>query len=101
MEIQPLDNEQEKALTAKFENDVTAAVESYLEAEEEYGDAAVIEINPETLAVSLLRERPQIEDQSEEQDYVDVMDLVKMDASNPGSWIPDTEAINGLAMEFC
>lgn len=103
--MENIDTNQKSGLAADFGSRITDAVTQYLEAEEEYGDSAVVEISPADLSVRLLSRQPDIDQTSglpeeEEPDYVDVMDLVRMDPECPGSWLPDHEAIAAIAAEY-
>lgn len=103
-----------------IEKAIRDAVERYIDEEETYDDNAQLQIDPETMKVTVVdsedaeSDSAVAPDESEStgnegvdvnpevagMDYVDVMDLIKMSTDNPGQWIPDDDAIRRLAEDY-
>lgn len=82
--------------TKDFIKALTAIVEEYVEAEESYTDDVQLQINTTTWEMEIADP----ENDLPNCDYYPMMDLVKMSASNPGQWEPDTDAITDVAAEY-
>lgn len=80
----------------ELEKNIRAAVEEYIDGEESYGDNTIVAINPHSGEVSLHDE----DEADKNLDLYDVMDLVFMDASEPGIWKVDDEAIDSVIEEY-
>ena len=106
---------------SEFKKGLLAAVEGYVADEETYDDNAQLQIDPQTGKVTVVDSEdmapegvdPIADDDKVDfhegmpvsadiagMDYYDVMDLVKMDPENPGSWKPDVEAVDSVVDEY-
>ncbi len=81
--------------TNQLYNNILNIVKEYSSAEETYGDAAQLRIDPKSLEVSL------IEDPDEDLvnfDYYELGDLIM--PQTDGSFLPDEDAIKEIAADY-
>lgn len=84
---------------------ITKAVEEFASNDLAYSDNALVKIDPDARAVTLVdpdddEDIDAMIDADPANDYVSVMDLVEADPDDPGRWIPDTDAISEVAAEY-
>lgn len=89
----------------EIEKLIRDAVADYIEEEESYDDNAQLQIDTDKMTVSVVSSaEAEDNDASEAEggdiDYIDIMELIKMDPVNPGKWLPDGDAIKSLAEEY-
>ena len=82
--------------TDNFIQSLTELVEEYIASEESYSDDVQLRINTVTKELAIADP----EDDLPDCDYYPMMDLVRMSASDPGRWEPDTDAITDVAAEY-
>lgn len=75
---------------------ISDVVREYIDNEEDYSDNVQLAINPSDLGLEIADP----DDDLPELDYYPMMDLVRMSASEPGRWEPDTDAISDVASEY-
>lgn len=79
----------------EFSRRIEERVAEYAESDQSWSDAAMLEINPETLEMRIVDE-----EENDSLDYIDIMDLVEMSVETPGAWKPSQEAIADLAASY-
>lgn len=105
----------------EFEDRITEAVAGYIADEETYDDNAQLQIDPETLKVTVVDsedaapegidtidsddktsfdEGVSINPDVTGMDYYDVMDFVRMSPDRPGKWVVDSDAVASVAEEY-
>lgn len=82
--------------TTDFIKKLTELVKDYIAEEESYSDDVQLEINTMTWEMDIADP----ENDLPSCDYYPMMELVKMSASEPGRWEPDTDAIADVAAEY-
>lgn len=75
---------------------ISDVVREYIDNEEDYSDDVQLAINPSDLSLEIADP----DDDLPEFDYYPMMDLVRMSASEPGHWDPDSDAISDMAAEY-
>ena len=80
----------------ELENLLRNAVEDYTADEEAYDDNARLRIDPQSKEVSITDGGDEVEDD----DYYDVMYLIKMSPSDHGKWEVDEDAVKSVAEEY-
>lgn len=89
----------------EIERLIRDSVVDYIEEEESYDDNAQLRIDPAKMTISVVS-GAEAEDNdtsagdNSEIDYIDIMELIKMNPSDPGKWLPDDDAIKCLAEEY-
>lgn len=81
--------------TKEIQKRIEAAVADYVECDQAWGDAPMLEINPETFEMDIVDE-----ESDDSFHYVDMMELLRMSVTTPGAWEPDPEAIETLALSY-
>lgn len=82
--------------TSEFKKRLNDIVKEYIAEEEAYSDDVQLQINTLTWEMEIADPENDLPDC----DYYPMMDLIRMSASNPGSWEPDTDAIADVAGEY-
>ncbi|MDE6143772.1 MAG: hypothetical protein K2F94_06830 [Muribaculaceae bacterium] len=82
--------------TNEFISRLSAIVSEYIAEEEAYSDDVQLQINTVTFEMEIADPENDLPDC----DYYPMMDLVRMSASRPGCWEPDTDAIADVAAEY-
>lgn len=71
-------------------------LKDFAEEEEVWGDDAQLCVNPDNLTVTLAADAEARPDD----DCYSVMEFLQPSPAEPGSWIPDTEAVDALVSEY-
>ena len=82
--------------TERFIKLVTDLVNEYISDEEAYTDNVQLQIDTTTWEMEITDP----ENDLPGCDYWPMMDLVRMSATNPGKWDPDSDAITEVAAEY-
>ncbi len=82
-------------MNTELRNAIYDAVLDFATADGAYSDTAMLEINPQTLAIDIADE-----ENNPDFDYYDMMDLVDADPDNPGNWLPLDDAIDEIAASY-
>lgn len=82
-----------------IKEEVKALLEEYLEAPEAWSDNVMIEVDPSTLDARLVDE-DEVDPESSEKDYWEVMDLLSMSVEDPGKWEIDPDALEELTASY-
>lgn len=82
--------------TKDFTKRLTELVREYIAEEDAYGDDVQLQVNTLTWEMEIADPENDLPDC----DYWPMMDLVRMSASEPGKWEPDTDAISEVAAEY-
>lgn len=82
--------------TKDFIKALTAIVKEYVDAEEAYSDDVQLQINTTNWEMEIADP----ENDLPNCDYYPMMELVRMSATKPGQWEPDTDAITDVAAEY-
>lgn len=82
--------------TERFIKLVTDLVNEYISDEEAYTDNVQLQIDTTTWEMEIADP----ENDLPGCDYWPMMDLVRMSATNPGKWEPDSDAITEVAAEY-
>ncbi len=82
--------------TNEFIKNLTALVKEYIAEEEAYSDDVQLQINTTDWQMEIADP----ENDLPNCDYYPMMDLIRMSASTPGAWEPDTDAIADVAADY-
>jgi hypothetical protein len=82
--------------TKEFIKNLTDLVKEYIAEEEAYSDDVQLQIDTTDWQMEIADP----ENDLPNCDYYPMMDLVRMSASNPGAWEPDTDAIAEVAADY-
>lgn len=82
--------------TETFIKNLTDLVKEYIAAEESFSDDVQLQINTVTMELEIADP----ENDLPNCDYYPMMDLVRMSATDPGRWEPDTDAIAEVAADY-
>lgn len=85
-----------KSKTEELRDTIYRAVMEYLDNEESYSDDTQLEINTNTMEVTLADADQDLPGC----DYYEVMDLVRGDENSPGQWTPDNDAIEEVVADY-
>lgn len=82
-----------------IKEEVKALLQEYLDAPEAWSDSVMIEVDPTTLDARLVDE-DEVDTESSEKDYWEVMDLLSMSVEDPGTWEIDPDAVEELTSSY-
>lgn len=82
--------------TKDFTKRLTDLVREYIAEEDAYSDDVQLQVNTLTWEMEIADPDNDLPDC----DYWPMMDLVRMSATEPGKWEPDTDAISEVAAEY-
>lgn len=77
-------------------NQILKAVKQFTSNLDEYSDNIQLQINTTTYAVDLADPEQDLPNC----DYYPIMELVRINPSQPAQWLPDETAIDGVASEY-
>lgn len=82
--------------TKEFIKNLTTLVKEYIAEEEAYSDDVQLQIDTTDWQMEIADP----ENDLPNCDYYPMMDLIRMSASTPGAWKPDTDAIAEVAADY-
>jgi len=74
-------------------------LKEYLEAPEAWSDNVMIEVNPDSMEMSL-NDDENVDVDNSALDYWPVMDLLQMSVENPGEWEIDPDAVAEMVASY-